>query len=42
MDAYARLGIDEVILMPGGDPVAYVERAGSEIVPRLAELDTGG
>jgi F420-dependent oxidoreductase-like protein len=42
MDAYAKLGIDEVILMPSGDPVAYVERAGSEIVSRLAELDTGG
>ncbi|MGH9261083.1 MAG: LLM class F420-dependent oxidoreductase [Acidimicrobiales bacterium] len=42
MDAYAKLGIDEVILMPSGDPVGYVERAGSEIVSRLAELDTGG
>jgi F420-dependent oxidoreductase-like protein len=39
MDAYAKLGIDEVALMPTGDPVAYVERTGSEIVPRLAELD---
>jgi F420-dependent oxidoreductase-like protein len=42
MDAYAKLGIDEVALMPSGDPVAYVERAGSEIVSRLAELDAGG
>ena len=42
MDAYAKLGIDEVVLMPSGDPVAYVERAGSEIVLRLAELDAGG
>ena len=32
MDAYAKLGIDEVALMPSGDPVAYVERTGSEIV----------
>lgn len=42
MDAYAKLGIDEVALMPSGDPVAYVERTGSEIVPRLAELDASG
>lgn len=42
MDAYAKLGIDEVALMPSGDPVAYVERTGSEIVPRLAGLDAGG
>jgi F420-dependent oxidoreductase-like protein len=42
MDAYAKLGIDEVALMPTGDPVAYVERTGSEIVPRLAELDASG
>jgi F420-dependent oxidoreductase-like protein len=40
MDAYARLGIDTVILMPSGDPVAFVERVGEEFVPRLAELDT--
>ncbi|MGH9235812.1 MAG: LLM class F420-dependent oxidoreductase [Acidimicrobiales bacterium] len=42
MDAYAKLGIDEVALMPSGDPVAYVERTGSEIVPRLAGLDASG
>jgi F420-dependent oxidoreductase-like protein len=42
MDAYAKLGIDEVVLMPTGDPVAYVERTGSEILSRLAELDAGG
>ena len=42
MDAYAKLGIDEVALMPSGDPVAYVERTGSEIVLLLAELDASG
>jgi alkanesulfonate monooxygenase SsuD/methylene tetrahydromethanopterin reductase-like flavin-dependent oxidoreductase (luciferase family) len=38
MTEYARLGVGTVDLMPTGDPVAYVERVGSEIVPRLAEL----
>jgi F420-dependent oxidoreductase-like protein len=39
MRSFAALGIDMVILMPvGPDPVGFVERAGAEIVPRLAEL----
>jgi F420-dependent oxidoreductase-like protein len=38
MAGYARLGITMVDLMPAGDPVAYVERVGAEIIPRLAEL----
>jgi F420-dependent oxidoreductase-like protein len=39
MAGYARLGVTTVDLMPAGDPVAYVERVGKDIVPRLAELD---
>ena len=35
---YARCGIETVVLMPSGDPVAFVERVGAELVPRLAEL----
>jgi F420-dependent oxidoreductase-like protein len=39
MDAYARLGVSTVELMPTGDPVAFVQRVGEEIIPRLAELN---
>lgn len=39
MEDYARLGVATVDLMPVGDPVAYVEQLGEEILPRLAELD---
>jgi F420-dependent oxidoreductase-like protein len=38
MADYARLGVTMVDLMPTGDPVAYVERVGAEVIPRLAEL----
>lgn len=39
MRPFAELGIDMVILMPTGpDLVGFVERAGAEIVPHLAEL----
>ncbi|MGH7733680.1 MAG: LLM class F420-dependent oxidoreductase [Gemmatimonadales bacterium] len=38
MAAYARLGVEMVILMPGGDPVAYARRVGSELVGPLGEL----
>jgi F420-dependent oxidoreductase-like protein len=39
MRPFAELGIDMVVLMPvGPDPVGFVEHAGAEIVPRLAEL----
>ena len=38
MAGYARLGIDQVDLMPEGDPVAFVEQVGAAIIPRLAEL----
>ncbi len=41
MRPLAELGIDMVILMPvGPDPVGFVERAGAEILPRLAVLET--
>ena len=40
MTGYARLGVSTVDLMPTGDPVAFVERVGTEIIPPVAELDT--
>jgi F420-dependent oxidoreductase-like protein len=40
MNTYAQLGVDTVILMPSGDPVAFIARVGKELVPRLAELNT--
>ena len=40
MAGYARLGVTLVDLMPTGDPVAFVERVGSDIIPRLADLDS--
>jgi F420-dependent oxidoreductase-like protein len=39
MAGYARLGVTTVDLMPTGDPVAYVERVGEAIIPRLADLN---
>jgi F420-dependent oxidoreductase-like protein len=39
MAGYARLGVTLVDLMPTGDPVAFVERVGSDLIPRLADLD---
>lgn len=39
MAGYARLGVSTVDLMPTGDPVAFVEQVGKDIIPRLAELD---
>lgn len=41
MDTYARLGVDTVVLVPSGDPVAFIARVGKEIVPRLADLEPG-
>jgi F420-dependent oxidoreductase-like protein len=39
MDAYAKLGIDHVELVPSGpDPVAYVTELGRTIIPHLAAL----
>ncbi|MEA2703809.1 MAG: hypothetical protein QOD63_1754, partial [Actinomycetota bacterium] len=42
MDRYAALGVDEVALMPTGDPVAFIERAGERLIPRLAEMGPPG
>jgi F420-dependent oxidoreductase-like protein len=42
MASYARLGVGLVDLMPTGDPVAFVERVGAEIIPRLADLEPAG
>jgi F420-dependent oxidoreductase-like protein len=38
MQPYADLGIDTVIFVPDGDAVAFTERIGSDVVPRLREL----
>ena len=35
MRVYAELGIDTVIFMPSGDPVAYTKRLGTDIAGRL-------
>ena len=36
---YARLGVTTIDVVPTGDPVAFVERVDTELVPRLADLD---
>lgn len=39
LQPYSEIGITEVHLMPPmGDPVAYIERLGAEVVPGLAAL----
>jgi F420-dependent oxidoreductase-like protein len=39
MEAYARLGIDHVQVIPmGPDPVAYVSALGETVIPRLADI----
>jgi hypothetical protein len=38
MRELAALGVGVVDLVPRGDLVAYTERVGKELVPRLAEL----
>jgi F420-dependent oxidoreductase-like protein len=38
MAAYAKVGVEEVILMPSGDPVEYTRRIGTELRPALADL----
>ncbi|HET9422662.1 MAG TPA: LLM class flavin-dependent oxidoreductase [Nocardioides sp.] len=35
LDRYARAGVDAVFIWPLGDPVAQLQRFGSEVVPRL-------
>jgi hypothetical protein len=37
---YARLGVTTIDVVPTGDPLAFVERVGTELIPRLADLDT--
>jgi F420-dependent oxidoreductase-like protein len=39
-EAYGRLGVDELVFMPTGDPVAFTERLGEAVVPRLAAMGT--
>jgi hypothetical protein len=38
MQAFATLGIDKVIFVPSGDPVAFTRRLGGELAARLEEL----
>jgi Luciferase-like monooxygenase len=38
MRDFAKLGIDKVIFVPSGDPVAYTQRLGGELAARLEEL----
>ena len=42
MEGYAGLGVVEVALMPTGDPVAFIERAGEKLIPSLADMGTDG
>ena len=37
---YARLGVTTIDVVPTGDPLAFVERVGTELIPHLADLDT--
>jgi F420-dependent oxidoreductase-like protein len=41
MADYAAAGIDEVIVMPSGEPDAWIERWCVPLVPRLTELGSG-
>lgn len=39
IEAYAKLGISTVVVMPLDDqPLAFIERVGADVIPRLAEL----
>jgi F420-dependent oxidoreductase-like protein len=38
MREYAKLGIDTVIFVPSGDPVAFTQRLGGDLAARLEEL----
>lgn len=38
MRVYAKLGLDTVIFVPSGDPVAYTQRLGGDLGARLEEL----
>ncbi len=39
MEAYAKLGIAQVDVVPVGDPVGFIERVGHQLVPRLASIE---
>jgi len=38
MRAFAKLGIDKVIFVPSGDPVAFTQSIGGELAARLEDL----
>ena len=39
MEGYAQLGVSTVVVMPLDDqPVAFIERIGADVIPRLADL----
>jgi F420-dependent oxidoreductase-like protein len=38
IEQYAALGVSLVDFAPSGDPVAFVERLGSEVIPRLNDI----
>jgi F420-dependent oxidoreductase-like protein len=38
MRGFADLGIDTLIFVPSGDPVAFTRRLGTDVVPRLQDL----
>jgi alkanesulfonate monooxygenase SsuD/methylene tetrahydromethanopterin reductase-like flavin-dependent oxidoreductase (luciferase family) len=38
MGDYAALGIDKVIFVPSGDPVAFTKRLGGDLAARLEDL----
>ncbi len=38
MGVYAKLGIDTVIFVPSGDPVAFTKRLGGDLAARLEDL----
>ena len=38
MAAYAAIGVESVFLVPRGDPLAFTQRAGAELVPALAAM----
>jgi alkanesulfonate monooxygenase SsuD/methylene tetrahydromethanopterin reductase-like flavin-dependent oxidoreductase (luciferase family) len=37
-ERYAALGVGVLFLIPQGDPVAFAERVGADVVPRLKQL----
>ena len=38
MRDFAKLGIDKLIFVPSGDPVAFTQRLGGELAARLEDL----